>query len=114
MTTDLNYLYHATWHTNLGSIMEHGIQPGSDGCVYLAGPTPAHAGVFVALRQYESDESYLYVIRVPVDELDSAKLRKSYDHNASFFPEDTESFYYTDTIPYDFDWDVYQLELPTD
>jgi len=124
-------LYHATWQTHLGSIMEKGLQPGFDGCVYLAGPKPAHAAMFVAMRGGEFDgytevevdgktatipnfvqHDHIYVIEIPVDELDPTKLGESGDHDPAAFPADTESYTYDGEIPYNFDWNVYQLDMP--
>jgi hypothetical protein len=124
-------LYHATWPTHLGSIMQKGLQPGSDGCVYLAGPKPAHAATFIAIRGGEFDgytevevdgktatipnfvqHDHIYVIEIPVDELDPTKLGESGDHSPAAFPADTESYTYDGEIPYNFDWNVYQLDMP--
>ena len=124
-------VYHATWPTHLGSIMQNGLQPGFDGCVYLAGPKPAHAAMFVAIRGGEFDgttevevdgetatipnfiqHDHIYVIEIPVDELDPTLLGESGDHDPAAFPADTESYTYDGTIPYNFDWNVYQLDMP--
>ena len=43
-------LYHAAWESKLDSIIREGLLPGPDGCVYIAGPLPAHAAQFVAMR----------------------------------------------------------------
>ena len=124
-------LYHATWPTPLGSIMEKGLQPGMDGCVYLAGPLPAHAATFIAIRGGEFDgtieievngetatvpnliqHDHIYVIEIPVDELDPTTLGESGEHSPAMFPADTESYTYGGVIPYNFDWNVYQLDMP--
>jgi len=128
---EIGYLYHATWPTRFDPITENGLQPGMDGCVYLAGPTPAHAATFIALRGGEftgyteievdgqthklpqfAQHDEIFVIEVPFDALDPALLKESFDHSASFFPEGTESFQYGGEIPYDDEWTVYKFDTP--
>tara|TARA_B100000686_G_scaffold345355_1_gene429796 strand:+ start:2391 stop:2780 length:390 start_codon:yes stop_codon:yes gene_type:complete len=106
--------YHAAWDKHLDSILEFGLRPGPDGCVYMAGPEPAHAAQFLALRggptNWELNEEgkmwpvqekadKIYVFTIYIDDLDMDKLHESFDHNANFFPPETEAVYYDDAIP---------------
>ena len=112
-------LYHAAWESKLDSILESGLLPGCDGCVYLAGPLPAHAAQFVAMRpDYDPsnpfkeieidgemvkmpnmlDSKTVYAFEIDVDRLDPSLLHESGDHNPAFFNEDTQSFMYNGKI----------------
>ena len=112
----MNDLWHATFASTIESINEKGLLPGPDGCVYLAGPTFAHAAQFLAYRQdierYDEVEMNGSKFRVPVpyeDQivyglqvirglLNPALLHPSGDHNPEFFEENTESYYYEGLI----------------
>tara|TARA_B100000745_G_scaffold292687_1_gene233844 strand:- start:294 stop:704 length:411 start_codon:yes stop_codon:yes gene_type:complete len=112
-------LYHAAWESKLHSILREGLLPGPDGCVYLAGPLPAHAAQFVAMRpDYDPsnpfkeieidgemvkmpnmlDSKTVYAFEIDVDMLDLDLLQESGDHNPAFFQEDTQSFMYNGKI----------------
>tara|TARA_Y100000758_G_scaffold284028_1_gene233225 strand:+ start:398 stop:793 length:396 start_codon:yes stop_codon:yes gene_type:complete len=110
-------IYHATWPSKVNDILEEGLKPGFDGCVYLAGPLPAHAATFVALRGGEFDgteeieingkmetvpkmiqHDKIFVFSVESDDLDPDLLHESFDHSATFFPEGTESWLYNGPI----------------
>ena len=106
--------YHAAWDKDVPSIMEFGLRPGPDGCVYMAGPLPAHAMQFLAIRggptdwQLDEDGKWqpfqtkcekMYVFAIYKDDLEENKLHESFDHSPRFFQEDTESVYYDDAIP---------------
>ena len=112
-------LYHAAWESKLHSILREGLLPGPDGCVYLAGPLPAHAAQFVAMRpEYDPsnpfkeieidgemvkmpnmlDSKTVYAFEIDVDMLDLDLLQESGDHNPAFFQEDTQSFMYNGKI----------------
>jgi hypothetical protein len=125
------FLYHATWPGHEADIAVNGLVPGSDGVVYLAGPELAHAAVFLAIRpgefkghkkviiggetvmvpDYEEHEK-LVVFKIPRSALDPEKLSESFDHSASFFPDDLESFVYDGTIDvFALDCDMYEVEL---
>lgn len=109
-------LYHAAWESKLDSILTNGLLPGPDGCVYLAGPLPAHAAQFVAMRpdcdgikEIEIDgekvrvpnlldSKTVYAFEIEVDRLDPDLLHESGDHNPAFFNEDTQSFMYDGKI----------------
>ena len=112
-------LYHAAWESKLHSILREGLLPGPDGCVYLAGPQPAHAAQFVAMRpDYDPsnpfkeieidgemvkmpnmlDSKTVYAFEIDVDMLDLDLLQESGDHNPAFFQEDTQSFMYNGKI----------------
>ncbi len=110
-------IFHATWPSKVDQIIEEGLQPGIDGCVYLAGPLPAHAATFVAIRGGEFDgyeeveidgkiekfpkmvnHDKIFVFSVDTDDLDPELLRESTDHSHAFFPEGTESWCYDGPI----------------
>ena len=112
-------LYHAAWESKLHSILREGLLPGPDGCVSLAGPLPAHAAQFVAMRpDYDPsnpfkeieidgemvkmpnmlDSKTVYAFEIDVDRLDLDLLQESGDHNPAFFNEDTQSFMYNGKI----------------
>ena len=109
-------LYHATWPSKVDSIIDDGLLPGFDGCIYLAGPLPDHAAQFIALRheidgmkEMEIDgvvhqvpnvieHDTLYVFAVYTDLLDPELLHESGDHAAEFWHEDTKSFQYDGEI----------------
>ena len=116
MTTDL---WHATWKSKIDAVMDEGLQPGPDGCVYLAGPTFAHAAQFLQFRQdierYDEvdygdhgmskfrvpvpyEDQIVYGLQIVRSMLNPALLHPSGDHNPDFFQEDTESVYYEGTI----------------
>jgi len=105
-------LYHATWPSRIDSICEEGLSPG----MYLAGPLFAHAVQFLALRAeidgvravevdglthwvpnvVENDS--IYVFEVDTAELDPDLLHESSDHAASFWHEDTKSYWYEGAV----------------
>ncbi len=105
-------LYHATWPSRTSSICKEGLSPG----VYLAGPLPAHAVQFLALRseidgvrEVEIDgekhwvpnvveNDRIYVFEVDTSELDPDLLHESNDHAAGFWHEDTECYWYDGAI----------------
>jgi hypothetical protein len=110
-------IYHATWPSKADQILEEGLTPGFDGCVYLAGPLPAHAAQFVAIRGGEFDgmqeveidgktekfpkmvqHDTIIVFEVDTNDLDLELLHQSNDHSHAFFQEDTESWYYDGSI----------------
>lgn len=109
-------LYHAAWESKLDSILTNGLLPGPDGCVYIAGPLPAHAAQFVAMRpDYDGfkeieidgemvnmlnmlDSKIVYAFKIDVDRLDPSLLHESGDHSPAFFNEDTQSFMYDGKI----------------
>ena len=109
-------LWHATWKSRIDAVMDEGLQPGIDGCVYMAGPTFAHAAQFLQygqdIERYDEVDHNGSVFRVPVpyekqivyglqivrSMLNPALLHPSFDHVAEFFDEDTESFYYEGAI----------------
>jgi hypothetical protein len=112
-------LYHATYESRVGGIFKEGLKPGMDGCVYLAGPTFAHAAQFVYIRpesgepkQVEIDgekvwlptivpNDSIYVWAVKESDLDSSLLRESGDAYLgpdSFWQADTETYEYEGTI----------------
>lgn len=111
--------YHATWQNLVDSILTDGLVPGPDGCVYLAGPEPAHAAQFKAfspqmdgLREVVIDgertvlpnvieNKFIYVLSIDMDRLDPDLLSASSDHAPQFYHEDTESYCYEGTIPAD-------------
>jgi len=88
-------LYHAAPKETMMEILADGeLKPGIDGVVYLAGPLPAHAAMFIALRGVKE----IWAVEIDSDELDPEKLEESSDHAAAFFPEDLEAFAYDGTI----------------
>ena len=106
--------YHATWDVHVESIMEFGLRPGPDGCVYMGGPLPAHAAIFLAMRggptdwelaedgkwqPHQVEAKKIYVFTIFEDDLKPELLHESFDHSAAFFPEGTEAVYYNGTIP---------------
>jgi len=110
-------IYHATWPSKVSNILEEGLTPGVDGCVYLAGPLPAHAAQFVAIRGGEFDgmeemeidgkiekfpkmiqHDTIIVFEVDTNDLDPELLHESTDHSHAFFQEATESWYYDGSI----------------
>ena len=112
----MNDLWHATFASTIESINEKGLLPGPDGCVYLAGPTFAHAAQFLQFRQdierYDEVNHGGSQFRVPVPYenqivyglqiirglLNPALLHPSGDHNPEFFEENTDSYYYDGLI----------------
>jgi len=119
-------LYHATYESRIGSIFEKGLTPGMDGCVYLAGPTFAHAAQFVYIRpeqgeptqiEFNGEKTWLptivpndsiYVWAIKESDLDSSLLRESGD--AYLGPN---SFWQADTVTYEYEGtiDNHKLEL---
>jgi hypothetical protein len=106
--------YHATWDIYLESVLEFGLRPGPDGCVYMAGPLPAHAATFLAMRGGPVDWSLneenewwptsleaekIYVFTIFEDDLKPELLHESFDHSAAFFPKDTKAVFYNGQIP---------------
>mgnify|MGYP001226929679 FL=1 len=112
-------LYHATYESRVGGIFDEGLKPGMDGCVYLAGPTFAHAAQFVYLRpecgeptQVEVDgekvwlptivpNDKIFVWAVKESDLDSSLLHESgdaYIGPGSLWQPDTECYEYEGTI----------------
>ena len=110
-------IFHATWPSRVNDILDEGLKPGMDGCVYLAGPLPAHAATFVALRGGEFDgyeeieiagkterfpkiiqHDKIVVFSVDTNDLDPELLHESFDHSPTFFPEGTESWFYNGLI----------------
>jgi len=71
-------LYHGTAERNLISILEEGIKPGPEGCVFLA-ETQFDALKFLALRCFDED---IIVFEVEVSE---EKVEETFDHSYSFF-----------------------------
>lgn len=112
-------LYHATYESRITGIFEEGLKPGMDGCIYLAGPTFAHAAQFVYLRpecgepvevdidgekvwlpSIESNDS-IFVWAIKESDLDSSLLHESGDAYIgpdSLWHPDTESYEYEGTI----------------
>ena len=97
-------IYHATWPSKVSDILEEGLKPGIDGCVYLAGPLPAHAATFVAIRGGEFDgmeevevdgkmekfpkmiqHDTIFVFSVDTNDLDPELLHESTDHSQPSF-----------------------------
>ena len=119
----MNDLWHATFASTIESINEKGLLPGPDGCVYLAGPTFAHAAQFLQFRQdierfdevevngskfrvpVPYEEQIIYGFKIDTDALNPFLLHPSHDHNPDFFQEDTKSFWYEAAITPD------QMEL---
>ena len=101
-------LYHAAPKETMEEIIATGceLKPGIDGVVYLAGPLPAHAAVFVALRGAKE----IWIAEIDSEDLDPEKLGESFDHSARFFPEDLESFAYRGTVAVDID-KMYTVEV---
>jgi len=109
-------LYHASYGSRMESIFEDGLQPGPDGCVYLAGPRPAHAAQFIAMRpevdgvhEVELDGQMLLLPKIVENDiiaiftidatmLNADLLQESGDHNSDFFHEDTASYCYFGSI----------------
>ena len=100
-------LYHAAPKETMMEILADGeLKPGSDGVVYLAGPLPAHAAMFIALRGVKE----IWIAEIDSEDLDPEKLEESFDHSARFFPEDLEAFTYRGTVAVDFD-NIYTVEV---
>jgi hypothetical protein len=118
--------YHATWDIHLPSIMEFGLRPGPDGCVYMAGPLPAHAATFLAIRggptdwtmdengkwqPHQVEAKKIYVFTIFEDDLKPELLHESFDHSPAFFPEGTEAVYYDGTIPPEDFWLEWEFDM---
>ena len=115
--------YHATFASMVGEINAEGLRPGPDACVYLAGPTFAHAAQFLQFRQdierfdevdvngakfrvpVPYEEQIIYGFKIDTDSLNPFLLHPSTDHNPDFFDEDTQSYWYEEAITPD------QMEL---
>ena len=114
-----DWLYHATYESRVGGIFDEGLKPGWDGCVYLAGPTFAHAAQFVYIRpeygeptQIDVDgeqhtvptilpNDSIYVWAVKKSDLDSNLLSESGDAvigPGSIWQPDTECYQYAGII----------------
>lgn len=102
-------LYHAAPKETMEKIIATGCElkpSGWERVVYLAGPLPAHAAVFIALRGAKE----IWIAEIDSEDLDPEKLTESFDHNASYFPEDLEAFCYEGTIKIDID-NIYTVEV---
>jgi hypothetical protein len=102
-------LYHAAPKETMMEIIANGCElkpSGWEGVVYLAGPLPAHAAVFIALRNHKE----IWIAEIDSEDLDPEKLSESFDHSARFFPEDLEAFCYEGTIKIDID-KMYTVEV---
>lgn len=121
MNTVEQRIYHAFpgEPITLASILEDGLQPGADGCVYTAN-TPAGAASFVKMRSdrvigHETVElpdgrtvtvpvmgepiEQAYVVEIHVNQLDPEQLDISDDHNPLFFPADLVAYRHAGIIP---------------
>ena len=116
-------LHHATFASMIEEINAEGLRVGPDACVYLAGPTFAHAAQFLQFRQdierfdevevngskfrvpVPYEEQIIYGFKIDTDALNPFLLHPSHDHNPDFFQEDTKSFWYEAAITPD------QMEL---
>ena len=102
-------LYHAAPKETMMEILAEGgeIKPSDwEKVVYLAGPLPAHAAMFIALRGVKE----IWIAEIDSEDLDPEKLEESFDHSASFFPEDLEAFTYRGPVAVDFD-NIYTVEV---
>ena len=102
-------LYHAAPKETMENIIATGceLKPSDwERVGYLAGPLPAHAALFIALRGAKE----IWIAEIDSEDLDPEMLTESFDHSASFFPEDLEAFCYEGTIKIDID-KIYTVEV---
>ena len=88
----MRYMYHATPKENLNSILEHGLRPGIDGCVYLC-EQPKEAIRFLLVKQPE----VIVVFEIAISDEDEARIKESFDHSFEFFQ--CRAYGYNGTIP---------------
>jgi hypothetical protein len=112
-------LYHATYESRVSGIMDKGLKPGIDGCVYLAGPTFAHAAQFIYIRPEHGEpvemeingekhwmpttvpNDSIYVWAIKESDLDPDLLSESFDAYLgpdSFWEPGTKCYEYNGTI----------------
>ena len=122
----MTLLYHATYESRVAGIFKEGLKPGMDGCVYLAGPTFAHAAQFIYVRPEHGEPTEtlingekvmlptvvpndsVYVWAIKMSDLDPDLLSDSFDAYLgpdSFWEPETKCYEYRGTI------DSRQLEL---
>lgn len=110
-------IFHATWPTNVDSILAGGIEAGWDQQVYFANQAGYAAG-FLRLRSGEIagvqeiefagrtftvpnliTHDRIAVITVDTELLDADRLSAGTDHNPEFYPDDLEVIAYRGDVP---------------
>ena len=76
----MTYMYHATRFENLSSILEKGIQPGTDGLVYMC-LEPRDSAKFLAVRGCKD----ILVIKVKIPKKLNNTIQETFDHSSRFF-----------------------------
>lgn len=76
----MRYLYHATYYSNLGSILLNGLKKSMDGYVYLT-EQPNQAASFLAIRGVRK----ILIAKVKIYKKDECNIVETFDHSEKFF-----------------------------
>lgn len=101
-------LYHGTPLSNLVPILDQGLKAG---CFFTN--KESYAAAFCRLgRLFDPSSKECVVFSIDRSQLNPEHLHVSNDHAPEFYPDDLESWHYTDTISPDLIVNVSHFEFP--